>query len=94
MSNWRRFGALMGVFAMAIVALVLRLYEVQVTEHKLWAREALGLVRSSRVLPARRGRILDRLGKVVVEDREDYVLEFVWREFRREHPLGAIAQAR
>jgi len=94
MNNWRRFGAPMAVLALAMIALVLRLYEVQVTEHKLWAREALGLVRSSRVLPARRGRILDRSGKVVVEDREDYVLEFVWREFRREHPLGAIAQAR
>jgi cell division protein FtsI/penicillin-binding protein 2 len=94
MIQLRRFGAPMGVLILALVILVVRLYEVQVTEHGIWAREALGLVRSSRILPARRGRILDRQDRVIVEDRQDYVLEFVWRDFRREHPLGAIAQAR
>lgn len=94
MNSLRRFGAPMVVMALALLALGLRLYEVQVLEHRIWAREALGLVRTSQVLPARRGRILDRAGRVIVEDQEDFVLEFVWRDFRREHPLGAIAQIR
>ena len=56
MIQLRRFGAPMGVLVLALVVLVVRLYEVQVTEHEIWAREALGLVRSSRILPARRGQ--------------------------------------
>jgi len=93
MNGLRRFVPLMVAFAIALAALVVRLYEVQVGEHGVWAREALGLVRESSVLPARRGPIVDRNGIVVVEDEEDYVLDFVWREFRREHPVGAVAQA-
>ena len=93
MNGLRRFVPLMVAFAIALAALVVRLYEVQVGEHGVWAREALGLVRESSVLPARRGPIVDRNGVVVVEDEEDYVLDFVWREFRREHPVGAVAQA-
>ncbi|MBL6719789.1 MAG: hypothetical protein ISQ08_00095 [Planctomycetes bacterium] len=93
MSGLRRFGALLAVLGVALAALIVRLYEVQVGEHEVWAREALGLVRESAVIPARRGAIVDRRGRVLVEDEEDYVLDFVWRDFRREQPLGAVAQA-
>ncbi|MDP6955065.1 MAG: penicillin-binding transpeptidase domain-containing protein, partial [Planctomycetota bacterium] len=74
--------------------LSVRLFQVQVLEHEVWAREATNLVRSGEILPFRRGRILDRTAtRELVRDEETYRLEFVWRDFRREHPLGQVTHA-
>lgn len=94
MVGQRRFGPLIACVLGALVLVLARMHEVQVTEHEVWAREAANLVRSSTVIPYRRGRILDREGRVLVRDEEAYEVEFVWREFRRGHPLGQIAQMR
>ncbi len=90
----RRFGPVVAAVFVALGALVLRLYQVQVLEHALWAREAANLVRSAHTVPYHRGRILDRRGAVLVHDEEVYDVELVYRDFRREHLLGQVAHAR
>ena len=94
MVSLRRFGPLLGTFALALALLAARLYDLQVREHPIWAREAANLVRSSFIEPYERGRILDRNGQPFVRDQEAYELDFVWRDFRRSHPLGQIAALR
>lgn len=89
----RRFELPIAVFLVAVAFLVARLYDVQVTQHAVWATEAANLVRSHHVEPYRRGDIRDREGRVVARDHEVYELEFVWRDFRRGHPLGQVAMA-
>ena len=94
MVNLRRFGPLIGVFLFSLAVLVARLWDVQIREHDVWAREAANLVRSWFIEPYTRGRILDREGRELVRDVEGYELEFVWRDFRRGHPLGQVASLR
>lgn len=89
----RRFGPLIGVVGVGLVVLCVRLFQVQIVEHEVWAQQAVGLVRSSRVLPSHRGSILDRNGNLLVRDEDAYRLDFRYREFRREHPLGVLAHA-
>jgi cell division protein FtsI/penicillin-binding protein 2 len=94
MVSLRRFGLLLVGFFFALAVVVARLYDVQVREHTIWAREAANLVRTWTVDPYLRGSILDRRGRVWVRDEEVYELELVWRDFRRGHPLGQVAQMR
>lgn len=72
----------------------LRLFQLQVLEHEVWAHEADRLVHSGTVLPYRRGAIVDSGGRVLARDREAYHLVVSYREFRRGHPLGQVAHAR
>ena len=94
MVNLRRCGPVLGGIGLAAAVLIARLYEVQVQQHEIWAREAVNLARSWEVMPYQRGAILDREGRRLVQDERVYELEFVWREFRRGHGLGQIAQLR
>ena len=89
----RRFAPLMLCAVFAFLVLVSRLYEVSVEEHSIWNREASSLERSAHLVPHQRGRLLDRNGKEWVRDQVHYKIEFVWRDFRRGHPLGNMAQA-
>lgn len=91
--NLRRFGPLMAATLIALVVLVARLFQVQVLEHDVWAREAANLSRENEVLPYLRGEIRDRNGVVLAQDESVYRLEFVYRSFRRHHPLGQVAHA-
>ena len=75
-------------------ALTVRLFEVQVREHEIWAEEAASLVHSGREIPYRRGRILDTEGRVLARDKDTHTLVLVYRDFRRGHPLGLVAHAR
>ncbi len=90
----RRFVPLLVCLALAILVLLSRLWDVQVVQHEVWAREAANIVRSYGVDPYVRGTIRDRNGDLIVRDEERYSLEFVWRDFRRGHPLGQVAMMR
>lgn len=90
----RRFGPVVVVLLLVLAVLVARLFQVQVVEHAVWAAEADALVRSSHVLPSHRGRLLDRHGRVLAEDEDVWKVDIVYRDFRREHPLGIVAHAR
>ncbi|MEM6567978.1 MAG: penicillin-binding transpeptidase domain-containing protein [Planctomycetota bacterium] len=90
----RRFGPLIACVGLTILVLLARLWDIQVVQHEVWAREAANLVRSYGVDPYVRGAIRDRQGRLIVRDEERYALEFVWRDFRRGHPLGQVAMMR
>ncbi|MCZ6597202.1 MAG: hypothetical protein O7B99_06175, partial [Planctomycetota bacterium] len=79
---------------LASLALLARLFEIQVTEHELWAEQASRLVHAGRVIPHRRGRVLDAKGRVLAHDVDAYHLVLSYREFRRGHPVGQVAHAR
>ena len=90
----RRFGPVVVVLFLVLAVLVGRLFQVQVLEHGVWAAEADALVRSSEILPSHRGRLLDRHGRVLARDEDVWSVDIVYRDFRREHPLGIVAHAR
>ncbi|MEM9381646.1 MAG: penicillin-binding transpeptidase domain-containing protein [Planctomycetota bacterium] len=90
----RRFGPPIVCVVLAVLVLLARLWDIQVVQHEIWAREAANLVRSYGVDPYVRGSIRDRRGRLIVRDEERYALEFVWRDFRRGHPLGQVAMMR
>lgn len=87
----RRFGPLLVVLALAVLALLARLWDVQIVQHDVWVAESVNLVRSQSIEPYVRGAIRDRHGRLIAHDEELYTLDFVWREFRRGHPLGQVA---
>jgi len=90
----RRFGPLIVVLFLVLGVLVVRLFQVQVVEHEVWAGEAASLVRSSELKPSCRGAIVDREGRPFVDDEKIWRVDFVYRDFRRENPLGIVAHAR
>lgn len=90
----RRFGPLYALLGLAVLTLLARLWDVQVSQHEVWAAESVNLVRSHSVEPYVRGAIRDRNGKLISHDEEVYALDFVWREFRRGHPLGQVTMMR
>jgi len=94
MVTLRRFGPVMALVVLGSLAIVARLFQVQVLQHEVWAREAANLGRTWTVVPYRRGTIFDRAGRVVAQDEEVHELHFVWRDFRRGHPLGQVAEMR
>ena len=89
-----RHRALLVLLFLSGFALVLRLLQVQLHEHELWAREASRLVKSGKELPYRRGRIVDASGTVLARDESLRSVVLVYRKFRRGHPLGQVAHAR
>jgi len=90
----RRFAPLVVAVVFALIVLMSRMYQVQIVEHEVWAREALNLVRTHTIEPYQRGTIYDRDGRVWVRDEVAYEVKFVWRDFRRGHPLGQVSQIR
>ncbi|MDG1983806.1 MAG: hypothetical protein P8M11_04510, partial [Planctomycetota bacterium] len=81
----RRFLPLLAILGLSVATLLARLWDIQVVQHDVWATEAANIVRSYGIEPYRRGAILDRHGEVIVRDEERYVIEFIWRDFRRSH---------
>ncbi len=57
-----RRGLLLSVWFALAAIMIARSVEVQVLEHEAWARDALQQQRTTRTVPASRGRILDRSG--------------------------------
>ncbi len=90
----RRTGPLLVVLVLASTLLVVRLAQIQLGQHAVWAEEAAGLLHSSHVVPYRRGKIQDAASRVLASDQEAYHLLLSYRDFRRHHPLGQIAHAR
>jgi cell division protein FtsI/penicillin-binding protein 2 len=90
----RRILPLIALVAVGALLLVARLYQLQILEREIWTGEAANLVRSGSIRPYTRGAILDARGRVLREDRSTYRVDFVYRDFRRAHPLGLVVHAR
>lgn len=89
----RRFGPLVAAVLLGLGVLLVRMYQVQIVEHEIWAAEAQNLTRRTTIDPYLRGAITDRHGEVFVQDVRAASIQFVYRDFRREHPLGQVAHA-
>ena len=92
--NHGRILPLILIMAAGCAALLLRLYQVQVQEHEIWARQALGLTYSGQELPYKRGSIRDTHGNVLARSKSSNHVALLYRDFRREHYLGQLAHAR
>lgn len=90
----RRFVPPLVLLGIAVLVLLARLWDIQMVQHEIWSTEAVNLVRSYGVEPYVRGALRDRKGRLITRDEEVYSLEFVWRDFRRGHPLGQVAMMR
>ncbi|QDV06496.1 Stage V sporulation protein D [Planctomycetes bacterium Poly30] len=90
----RRFVPLLVLLGVSLLVLLARLWDIQIVQHEVWSTEAVNLVRSYGVDPYVRGALKDRDGRLIARDEEVYALEFVWRDFRRGHPLGQVAMMR
>jgi cell division protein FtsI/penicillin-binding protein 2 len=90
----RRVAPLIVVVVVGVAVLLARLYQIQIAQREIWTSEAAGLVRAGAIRPYTRGAIFDARGRALREDRASYQLEFVYRQFRRAHPLGLVTHAR
>ncbi len=88
-----RIGHLGLIFGFLLVLLFGRLAQLQIFEHDRWSEEARRSRLQKRTLPFHRGRILDRQGEVLAEDRRAFDLMFEYRAFRRGHPAGQLVEA-
>jgi len=89
-----RFIPLVLIVALGTLALVARLFQVQIHEGEVWAGQAASLVRAGSVRPYQRGTIVDARGRAIAHDEASYRVEFRYRDFRRGHPLGLVTHAR
>jgi penicillin-binding protein 2 len=64
-----RLYALMAFFLLAFGLLGLRAWQLQVLEHEKYALRSQGNYLKTERIPAPRGRILDRKGRVIAQDR-------------------------
>ena len=64
-----RLYALMFFFLLAFGLLALRAWHLQVLEHERYALRSQGNYLKTEGIPAPRGRILDRKGRVIAQDR-------------------------
>lgn len=80
------------ILALALVQAILaaRMVQLQVVEHEEWAERARRSRLEKRTIPAERGRIYDRDGRILAEDRRSYDLMLEYREFRRGQPVAQM----
>ena len=78
------------VLLAVLAVLIGRMVQLQVVEHDTWAERARRSRLEKRTLPAERGRILDRDGNVLAQDRRSFDLFFEYRAFRRGQLIGQL----
>ncbi len=71
-----RIGFLMAVVVLAMTALIMRLWHVQINEHEKWVSKLRKSSQDIVRIPAPRGEIKDRNGIVLVENRANYKVDF------------------
>ncbi len=89
----QRLRQLAYLFLLLLVVLVGRLWQLQILQHETWLREARNSRLERDTIPFRRGKILDRQGKVLAMDKPAYDLYFRYRDFRRGHVAGQLHEA-
>ncbi len=90
----RRLRPLGVVVVAGLGVLAARLFQIQVVEGAVWRAQAQSFLIDSAFVPYHRGEIRDRNQRLLVGDEDVANLEFVYRDFRRGHPLGQAAHAR
>ena len=72
----RRTRLLLGIFSVCLVFFVLLLYDAQVLDYEVYLSRSTTLVTTSTTVEASRGIIRDRNGKLLVSNREIYIIDF------------------
>jgi len=72
------------LFLLPLAGLEARLVHLQILSHEKYVADLTNKRRSLEIAPAPRGRILDRAGKVLAEDRRAFELHLVLEEFEKE----------
>lgn len=89
----QRNAQVVSVFAGLVLLLMLRMVQLQWLQQPEWELAALESRTAATDIAYRRGRLLDRTGVVLAEDRTVYDLLWQYRDFRREHPAGQLLEA-
>lgn len=72
----RRNHLLLGIFCICLVLFAVLLYDAQVVDHEIYLARSTTQVTTSTTVDASRGIITDRNGKVLVSNREIYIVDF------------------
>lgn len=88
-TSGERIGALGIVFGVAVAVLVVHLWLLMVGDHGTWAARSHENRWAFRSVPSQRGALLDRHGRVLVEDEPTTELGIYYKQFRQNHPVGA-----
>ena len=73
---YRRSRILLGIFSLCLVFFVVLLYDAQVIDHEDYLSRSTTQITTSKTVDASRGIITDRNGKVLVSNREIYIIDF------------------
>jgi penicillin-binding protein 2 len=80
----RRFGWLVGAVALVFLVLVGRLWQLQVVRGEKYFQQSTNNFKAERWIPAVRGKLLDRHGQVMVDNRPSFNLYVTPRYFTAE----------
>jgi len=72
----RRSRILLGIFSLCLAFFVLLLYDAQVVDHESYLARSATQVTTSTTVEASRGVLTDRNGKLLVSNREIYIIDF------------------
>lgn len=72
----KRTRLLLGIFSLCLVLFVVLLYDAQVVNHESYLARSTTQVTTSETVESSRGIVTDRNGKVLVSNREIYIIDF------------------
>ena len=72
----RRNHILLGIFSLCLAIFALLLYDAQIVDYEVYLARSTTQVTTSTTVEASRGIITDRNGKVLVSNREIYIIDF------------------
>ena len=72
----QRTRVLLGIFSLCLVFFVVLLYDAQVVGHESYLARSTTQVTTSETVESSRGIITDRNGKILVSNREIYIIDF------------------
>ncbi len=77
-----RFSSIMVLFTLLLVPIIIRLYQIQISDHEVFVQKAISQFDTTRTQLSARGEIVDRNGQVLVSNQER--LSFVYLEPKNE----------
>ncbi|MCA8971988.1 MAG: hypothetical protein KDC95_19530, partial [Planctomycetes bacterium] len=86
----RRLAVLASCILLAPIFLGMRLFNLQIVKAEEMRLHRTRNLHGVEWLHAKRGTIADSSGRVLVEDESQFVLRFVYRDFRRGHVCGLL----
>lgn len=89
MNSAQRIRWVGGIFALALLAVLVHCWFVMVEQQDQWLQRSFDNRWAFRSIPPLRGAITDRLGRVLARDVPTFQVAVDYEQFRRMHPMGA-----